>query len=67
MRFRDILGDATGTVAPGDTIYETSYAPDRLTYAATTAHGGGSRVLRSVLPMGMGMHNRRQTGRALAA
>lgn len=40
-RFRDILGDGTlPQAAPGDTIYETGYAPDRLTYAARTANGG---------------------------
>lgn len=52
MRFRDILGDATGTVAPGDTIYETSYAPDRLTYAATTAHGGVAVFSEVFFPWG---------------
>lgn len=36
--FRDVLGDGSA-VAPGDTIYETSYAPDRLTYRARSAKG----------------------------
>lgn len=38
-RFADILGQAKA-VAPGDTIYETAYAPDRLTYRYTSAAGG---------------------------
>lgn len=37
--FEKILG-TTVTVNPGDTIYETSYAPNRLTYRARTARGG---------------------------
>lgn len=39
MKFKAILGEAIH-VSPGDTIYETSYAPDRLTYKARTAKGG---------------------------
>ncbi len=38
-KFRDILGDNIPSPAPGDTIFETSYAPDRLTYSAHTANG----------------------------
>lgn len=45
-RFRDVLGDGTAA-APGDTIYETSYAPDRLTYRARSA-GGGVAVFSEV-------------------
>ena len=37
-RFADILGKSTAKV-PGDTIYETTYAPDRLTYRAHTSQG----------------------------
>ena len=37
--FREILGDKAGT-QPGDTIYLTSYAPDRLKYKAKSAKGG---------------------------
>lgn len=39
-RFHECLGDGPFSVAPGDTIFETSYAPDRLTYIARSAHGG---------------------------
>lgn len=38
-KFRNTLGGATAK-SEGDTIYETSYAPDRLTYKARTAKGG---------------------------
>lgn len=38
-RFEQVLGQATRT-APGDTIYETSYAPDKLTYHSRSARGG---------------------------
>ena len=38
-RFAQALGKARPT-APSDTIFETSYAPDRLTYAARSANGG---------------------------
>ena len=39
-KFEKILG-TTPPVAPGDTIYETSYAPNRLTYAY---HSGKERI-----------------------
>ena len=39
-RFSAILGNDIPAKAPGDTIFETSYAPDRLTYAAHTEKGG---------------------------
>lgn len=38
-RFAEILGEAP-TLAPGDTIYMTSYSPNTLRYHATTARGG---------------------------
>ncbi len=38
-RYSAVLGHATPTAA-GDTIVLTSYAPDRLTYSATSANGG---------------------------
>ena len=38
-RFRTILGQ-TSPKAAGDTIFETSYAPNRLTYHARSARGG---------------------------
>lgn len=39
-KFKEILGSVTTTPAPGDTIYETSYAPNRLTYNTNSANGG---------------------------
>lgn len=38
-KFSKVLGNAMPK-APGDTIFETSYAPNRLTYAARSAKGG---------------------------
>ncbi len=35
-KFKPVLG-ASSVAAPGDTIYETSYAPDRLTYFSRSA------------------------------
>lgn len=40
LRFRDVLGTSVLPKAQGDTIYETSYAPDRLTYRVKSAAGG---------------------------
>lgn len=37
--FAEILGTSTPK-APGDTIYETTYAPNRLTYKSRSAKGG---------------------------
>ena len=39
-RFRDVLGTSVPAKVAGDTIYETSYAPDRLTYRVKSANGG---------------------------
>ena len=38
-QFKQQLGEAQ-TVQPGDTIYETSYAPNHLTYKSHSANGG---------------------------
>lgn len=38
-KFEDVLGQAQ-QVMPGDTIYETTYAPNRLTYKANSRNGG---------------------------
>ena len=38
-KFENILA-AKAEVAPGDTIYETTYDPNRLTYCVNTAKGG---------------------------
>lgn len=50
-RFRATLGQ---TVAPaaGDTIYETSYAPNRLTYKARSARGGVAVFSEIYFPWG---------------
>ncbi|MCH5319473.1 MAG: YfhO family protein [Paramuribaculum sp.] len=37
--FHGVLGEKTAK-APGDTIFETTYAPDKLTYYAETKNGG---------------------------
>lgn len=39
-KFRSVLGDEALPLAVGDTIYETSYAPDRLDYRVRSANGG---------------------------
>jgi hypothetical protein len=39
-KFKDALGSTATPKQPNDTIYETSYAPDRLTYHVNTARGG---------------------------
>jgi len=49
--FSDILGTARHTT-PGDTIWETTYAPDRLTYAARTAQGGVAVFSEVYFPWG---------------
>ncbi|MDE7382191.1 MAG: YfhO family protein, partial [Muribaculaceae bacterium] len=50
-KFRDVLG--TGAVkTPGDTIYETSYAPDKLEYAANSAKGGVAVFSEIYFPWG---------------
>ena len=38
-KFKDVLGEAKPT-QPGDTIFETTYAPNKLTYHAHSANGG---------------------------
>lgn len=39
-KFKDILGTEIAPVTDNDTIFETSYAPNRLTYHARSANGG---------------------------
>lgn len=51
VRFRPVLGDAAAVV-PGDTIYETSYAPDRLTYRTRSANGGVAVFSEVYFPWG---------------
>ena len=50
-RFRPVLGEAAPK-APGDTIYETSYAPARLTYRARSARGGVAIFSEVYFPWG---------------
>lgn len=50
-RFEPVLGTAA-PVAEGDTIFETSYAPDRLTYAARSARGGVAVFSEVYFPWG---------------
>lgn len=51
-RFEKVLGTKQGTYTPGDTIFETSYAPDRLTYSATTAKGATAVFSEVYFPWG---------------
>ncbi len=50
-RFRNVLGEGSA-VQPGDTIYETSYAPNRLTYHARSAQGGVAVFSEVFFPWG---------------
>ena len=50
-RFASVLGQASPK-APGDTIYETTYAPDRLTYHARSQRGGVAVFSEVFFPWG---------------
>ena len=50
-RFRPLLGDSKPKSA-GDTIFETSYAPNRLTYHADTRNGGVAVFSEVYFPWG---------------
>lgn len=50
-QFANTLGVAM-PIAAGDTIYETSYAPDRLTYKARSANGGVAVFSEIYFPWG---------------
>ncbi|MDE6378171.1 MAG: YfhO family protein, partial [Duncaniella sp.] len=50
-QFAQMLGTVTPP-APGDTIYETTYAPDRLTYRARTARGATAVFSEVYFPWG---------------
>ena len=50
-KFADVIG-APLPIAAGDTIYETSYAPNRLTYKAHTANGGVALFSEVYFPWG---------------
>ena len=51
VKFQNILGTSR-PVAPGDTIYETTYAPNRLTYRAHSANGGVAVFSEVFFPWG---------------
>lgn len=50
-KFSAVLGQTAAPV-PGDTVYETSYAPNRLTYKARSAHGGVAVFSEIYFPWG---------------
>lgn len=50
-KFASVLGRSQGT-QPGDTIFETSYAPDRLTYSVTSKKGGVAVFSEVYFPWG---------------
>lgn len=50
-RFAEILG-SSAIKTPGDTIFETSYAPNRLTYHVSTAKGGVAVFSEVYFPWG---------------
>ncbi len=52
IRFRPMLAGKATSKAPGDTIYETSYAPDRLTYNVRSANGGVAVFSEVYFPWG---------------
>ena len=51
-RFRPLLGGKAAAKAPGDTVYETSYAPNRLTYNIKTTNGGVAVFSEVYFPWG---------------
>lgn len=51
VKFKPILGKAA-PIAPGDTIFETSYAPNRLTYKARTSGGAVALFSEVYFPWG---------------
>lgn len=50
-KFKEAIGSATPKM-PGDTIYETSYAPNRLTYHTSSAKGGVAVLSEIYFPWG---------------
>lgn len=51
-KFEPLLAGKATLVFPGDTIYETSYAPDLLTYNVRTANGGVAVFSEVYFPWG---------------
>lgn len=50
-RFAAVVGESVAKM-PGDTIFETSYAPNRLTYHASTSRGGVAVFSEVFFPWG---------------
>lgn len=50
-KFADVIGNP-GAIAPGDTVYETSYAPNKLTYKAHLAKEGVAVFSEVYFPWG---------------
>lgn len=51
-KFKDVLGTLATNKAAGDTIYETTYAPNRLTYRGRSAKGGVAVFSEIYFPWG---------------
>jgi len=51
-KFVKVLGTVKSAPAPGDTIFETSYAPNRLTYHVSSASGGVAVFSEIYFPWG---------------
>ena len=52
VKFKNILGDTDVSIAEGDTIYETTYAPNELNYHAVTQNGGVAVFSEIYFPWG---------------
>lgn len=52
IKFKEILGSDIPVKAQGDTIYETAYAPNELTYASRSANGGVAVFSEVYFPWG---------------
>ena len=52
IKFKTILDNATKPKMPGDTIYETTYAPNELNYHAVTQNGGVAVFSEIYFPWG---------------
>ena len=50
-RFKSVLGEATPT-APGDTVFETTYAPGKLDYSVKSQRGGVVVISEIFFPWG---------------
>jgi hypothetical protein len=52
VKFKEMLGDSFAPIAQGDTIYETTYAPNELNYHAVTQNGGVAVFSEVYFPWG---------------